>query len=792
MAIFHILSKLLNTQSGSLSPKLGSLTKESPRQVWRAYYTTLTKAIHEGLVYHPAPIERDPEVSEHRGLLEDDEFFTSKVQQRKDLKLVETNYESLLMRETRFPKAEESNVEVRDFVENVMSNWRALCGPSWTDRELEEGGATSISRRTLDVLYRAATKTFHSPQILRHLFTVHAYLSDFDLAFKSLDSYLGIMTKGKARAEKSGDAELDLDSDDQMIRFVAEAVRVACRYGAYVAAERALILGATLSKWLHTGSTSSLGDHGAEKQLQRTFQPATNSRFEPESTALALRAIGMALANWSRVTYEAASRAVAQELGVANLEQALQQGLHDSECTETLYTMAVLVAETRQVPTAIALVRRALKSDEEAASLAEPDGISTSRPGTATTTNVKREHAFTRIRKMLPVWHLLAQLLSACEEFEAAANACQMGIQSFIDLFASEGKYNSVTLQEEETSFTANALQFTAVSAGLLNHYEKQTLLELQMTSVALLELNEGPSVALNASNDLLALYAQLYGPVKESEGTHPRGQVNGAPPKSAHGTIRSIFGRNKNRGLAHHPAKSGDGTIDIDDSQISRPDTAIQAPSIQVTSHGDDNDAAAATEKHAQAETGKLRRKTPGSVRSRKSVEPINNGLDEKSEIKQTTSASQPLPEVPHNIPHAKQPPPAGHATQPPEQDTRLPAPAPAEDSSSLATHFSRVQEQRQKSSLLVKIWLFIARLYRAASQPEDAQDALEEALRVIEKLELEVASVDASVKRMRERGWGSASSIDDLWADAYAEVQFLYQLSKSTLLTSNSVVTC
>ena len=151
MAAFHLLSKFLDDQSWRPLGTRASLTNHSPRAVWGAFYVGLSRIVKEDLVYHPSPVHRDHDTTEHRGLLEEDDFLVSRMQQRADLKRVEANYESLLLKDTSFPKADETNQEVRDWIELVMSNWRVLCGPHWTDAELGAGGKAAVGRSTLDV-----------------------------------------------------------------------------------------------------------------------------------------------------------------------------------------------------------------------------------------------------------------------------------------------------------------------------------------------------------------------------------------------------------------------------------------------------------------------------------------------------------------------------------------------------------------------------------------------------------------------------------------------------------------
>ena len=133
MAAFHLLSRFLDDQAWRPLGTRGSFAGHTPRAVWGAFYESLSRIITDGLVYHPSPVQRDHDTPEHRGLLEDDDFVTARMQQRADLRRVEANYESLLLQDTRFPKANETNPEVKSWVELVMSNFRTLCGPTWTD-----------------------------------------------------------------------------------------------------------------------------------------------------------------------------------------------------------------------------------------------------------------------------------------------------------------------------------------------------------------------------------------------------------------------------------------------------------------------------------------------------------------------------------------------------------------------------------------------------------------------------------------------------------------------------------
>ena len=152
------------------------------------------------------------------------------------------------------------------------------------------------------------------------------------------------------------------------------------------------------------------------------------------------------------------------------------------------------------------------------------------------------------------------------------------------------------------------------------------------------------------------------------------------------------------------------------------------------------------------------------------------HRGSMSASARKSTESHDFPLRSVPHNLPPSQEPPPSGHTTQPPKQDTRLPAPFPGADHIAPDPRFSKVQIRRHRVSLLVDIWIFISGLYARAQMFEDAKGAAGEALKLVETFEVEVAQDSSSTKAFADRGYGGGRSVEELWADALAAVGATY----------------
>ncbi|KAF2446500.1 hypothetical protein P171DRAFT_430644 [Karstenula rhodostoma CBS 690.94] len=764
----------------------GANAARDRRQAWKAYYDTLSTMLRHGVPYESEFVSADyatekPPVLSH-----------SRLQQRAELKKVETIYESLLLKETHFPKASDSNTEIEQWVDSAIDNWRVFCGPSWTDADLGAGGKEAVGRCMLDILYRAATKTFHSTQILRHLFAVHAALADFDLAFKAYDSYVEIITRGKDRAEKSGERDPGLDDDNTVLRTSAEAIRVLCRFGSHEESKKALEVGEIIEKWLeqteHTGLTAS--DAGSTRSIETVI--------EPRSLAVAYCAIGVSLAQWARFTYEADARAGIQAKAVSYLRKSLAPKLEESNNLEALYALALVLAETRDVPGSIKTVKIALSPATKNKAFTSADGVM----------NLGYATEFGRERKLIPFWHLLSLLLTARSDFSAAEQACEAAFEQFGDPIVLFGKDDTEGYRSEHLNEANGKSERSFGVVDRMERFEKTAVLEIKMTQLALVEIVEGSTPAVDGCDELLALYARLFGdPTAEKVPPKP---ATMAPPKSSAGTIRGSIFRSKgsvksplkNHTAQHSSLPSSDTSAAV--TQTSR------APTIQVT---DENINGNAKEHHhhhilphrhhddhssVQRSPSKLRKRSVVSLHRRSELDEQqkpevpqlpdgvadstpaqNNTVRSRSARRSSVSSSnrrsietndRVLRPIPHNMSHVAEPLPSGHTGQPPKQDTRLPAPFPNPGYIPPEPHFSKIQERRQKVSLLASIWLFICGLYTRAEMHEDANDAVNETQKLVESFEAEVAQESSSSKAFAERGWGGGKSVEELWGDVYA----------------------
>jgi hypothetical protein len=131
--------------------ELGTEVDYSRWDVWMSYYETLSEILRLGYFYSPKYTETKPEILFTVDSLSDEEYLNVRLQQRAEIKKVEASIEAKLLEETRFPKANERNARVERWIDAVVQNWRIMCGPSWQDEELGEGGKNAIARGILDV-----------------------------------------------------------------------------------------------------------------------------------------------------------------------------------------------------------------------------------------------------------------------------------------------------------------------------------------------------------------------------------------------------------------------------------------------------------------------------------------------------------------------------------------------------------------------------------------------------------------------------------------------------------------
>ncbi|RPB26759.1 hypothetical protein L211DRAFT_866231 [Terfezia boudieri ATCC MYA-4762] len=546
-----------------------------------------------------------------------------------EIRSIQGIYESYFMQSVGFPKADGVHVEVLEWVDLVMANWRRM------------GASGEYAASVIEILYRACEKTFHSPRILRHLFHTLTAVGNFKEALLSLNTYIDLVGKAKERIAKGG-VEKDFDDDQTIILTIEEGIRMLCKY--LNNGKRAMEIAELLEEWLEEWGVVSSEEEAAESTaLHRSEEEiSTISVVKPEVLCAAWRGIGVATSHWARQTVDAAKRPEIQQ----GAEDAFRKGLgYDGEDVDCLFGLAMVLAETRHIDDAVAIIKQALvglshlKSEgEELAQEPEEEEA------------VAREYR----RLAVPFWHLLSLLLSASEEFEAALRVCDA-------VFEELGGEDNLRMAQTDAVDQGDPLRDMIMK---MRPDEKENILEVKMTQMALVELMEGPDAAINMSDELLKLYNTLFYSnnleeqiikVQQAKVQQVQEQFKGLEVEDKPSRLRPIS-RYSKFGRSHHK-KQDSSAVSVMAGNNSRPTTSGSGTSRPKSSHTpkieitDPNGAGMAkSSTGSPSADGKLQKRvgransvSGGTIRRRKSL----------GSVKSTTSSRggserEPTPQVP------------------------------------------------------------------------------------------------------------------------------------------------
>lgn len=769
-------------------------------ETWKAYYLFLSKLLQCGIDHHVLGEKH------------------TRLHQVTELRRVESAYEVELLRVSRFPKAHKSNPEIEDWVEQVIRNLEVLSGTSWPESELGEGGRDNVRRNVLEILYRAATKTFHSTLILRHLFQVHQSLAEFSLAYKALDSYLELVIRGKARAKKSRDGLEGLDDDETVMRTTSEGIEGLCKFGRKDEVEKAFNLTIKLEQWVQeytSRETNALADRVTDSVHDQGNWQLTIA--DARTLEIAHRAIGIGTAFWAMWTPTSEQRITHQSEALASLQQASVVFPDVPQQLEIAYAQALLLAETRDLKRATECVKRTLT--------------------TFGTQTVERNCA--QQRKMMPFFHLLALLLSARQDMDTAYQMCGAAFDQFSDtddLFGSRAASVNGSMHTSGEKAATNDEMRSLIDD--MNGRERERIIEIRITELALIEFVQGPEEAVNGTKELLSLFSKFFGHliVRTEEKSKSRGTLS---PRSVTGSVKSfrgsIFGRKRREASPSMRTEDEKGILIPPESErVQHRTYSTEAPTIQITdedlrpqkershwfrrshSHnrGDvqiqklhkrlgtrssinlrDSKSAATTpigsvvsSRRQSFETGGERLSRSASTIGFTSYNAIQNPSAQQFQSVSTASnlitnattleshnkapeAKVSLRPMAHNIDHADFPPPLGHDQQPPQQDIRLPVMHPPITFTQPSKRFPPTAKQIHAHRVLTKIWLLIATLYRRAFLFEDSVEACGEASRSASQIEALVADQESSASAFADPGWGGGKSSSEVWADVCTE---------------------
>lgn len=238
---------------------------------------------------------------------------------------VESAYEQLLLHTTEFPKAQESNAELTEYVEILFQNWE------------HAGRIRADTQRVIDSLYRAAKKTFHSLIILRYLSIVLTSAHQYTDALRAFETWLELMQRLQLKASKGAVNRDSLDSESVNVTACCNGMRLLSKF--LRDGRRALEVATILQGWLE----------------EWKFE-------EPRARSCGWRSIGIAHSLWSNQTYNSEERDVERQKAIVAYHKSIESLPRDAS---SLYHLSRVLAESRKLDEALTAIRDSLRVDKK-------------------------------------------------------------------------------------------------------------------------------------------------------------------------------------------------------------------------------------------------------------------------------------------------------------------------------------------------------------------------------------------------------------------------------------------
>lgn len=355
-----------------------------------------------------------------------------------ELKVAQKEYEGYLRKGLGFPHADQYHEVIGEWVDQVFENWRV------------SGGSGEEASPVVEILYRAAQKTFHSPRILRYLFQTLTATGNFQDAISALETYIELIEKAKERIAK-GQHEQDFDSDKLIFQTAVEGIRVLCKFTKQ--SEKALSIAERMETWADEWNVR-------DKDILGEMH----------------RGIGIANATWSATTPDGDLRPAAQSEARKAFKKALS---YDSADVQGWYGLAMIEIEMGELESGMESTRRGLGALKHA--YLDSDVVSDTE-----------EDARDYKRSAVSLLHLLALSMTAQEDFDNAEKVCQ-------------NAFDIVGLADFDV--VGHGREAVA-DFGVI---DKLAILELMMTQLAITEAVEDSQAAIPMADKLLELYGTLF-----------------------------------------------------------------------------------------------------------------------------------------------------------------------------------------------------------------------------------------------------------------------------------------
>jgi len=596
-----------------------------------------------------------------------------------------------------------------------------------------------------------------------------------------------------------------------------------CYHGRRKDVEKSLSIAKITDAWLQKlhRASSPMPFISAEDVPQELLDKPRISKPPVPGKALALgyHALGVSQSCWARLTYDTSSRSHLQSKAIVNFRTALDPYFGEEQNTEFLYSLANVLLETRDLDAAISTTKRALSSK---ASGLKTKGVTRTDFTTDTVEDDLDPDTDSR-GLLLRCWHLLALLLSARENFTAAIACCEAALDLYGSKSILHGDLKSLdTLRDLQFSQRKNIIEVK------MTHLALAEVIDGPEEAV-----NESGEL-LGLYTKLFKCSEKAAPQAKEIDATSPPAIDNGTL-RSFRGSILGLPNHPDSKSRQTN-LRADNNTVSTSLYSHESPDESNRPPIVTVTGDGNvpilqnpnhhshflgrhesnkllkRNSRKALSSQRTSRATSPARTGTTNSARhplhlglphrGRQDGPITTDGLVDTPNYNSNNydsnevgvAISYDLPSMP-STPAASSDPPNPLQTVPSTAENMnkrnlntFPV-APKPPSSAQTTRLRPVATpsillhlpepsypppvaNRHALTLLTKIWLLIAALYRRASMPMDAAGALSEATSHVQAIETAIAISDgSSAKAFATPEYGRLKACGELWADVLSE---------------------
>ena len=289
-------------------------------------------------------------------------------------------YEQLLFEGTKFPRSDESNASIEQFVDLLACNWQVIVNLLPNQLQVIDNNVQlSYTHKILTTLRKAAVITFQSCVIIRHHVTVLTSLGFYDEAIMAFETYRSYQKRIK-ELQASGSLASEGDDDVKIIEIYSLAIRLIVVIKKD--SDRAKKYSDDLQSWLPWLTSDAVEEP---------------SELNAETRRIAYSSVGYSYWLLAEICRGEDSYTQATKMALSSFDKSINFG---SRQLEDFVNYAIMLARDSEISKAMDIVRKCLLLDN----------------------------------LYIPAWHVMSLLLSVQEEYQTAIKVINSAMSSVVDI----------------------------------------------------------------------------------------------------------------------------------------------------------------------------------------------------------------------------------------------------------------------------------------------------------------------------------------------------------------------